>query len=800
MQFGHFDDANKEYVITRPDTPRSWSNYLGSKEYGALITNHAGGYSFYKSSAQGRFMRMKFNSIPMDQPGRYFYLRDQESKDYWSASWQPVGKDLSKYETTCRHGTGYTIITSRYADIESEATYFVPLGAAFEIWMLKVTNRSTKPRKLSVFSFLEYTNEWNTYHDQFNLQYSQYIVKCEWLGNLIAQSQSGNLPEDPAHFENRDQSRHTFLGLVGAQASGYDTDREIFIGPYRDYANPLVVEQGKCTGSQAHGDNACGVMQIDLELQPGESKRFMVILGVGKAETVGRKVLQQYDLVEKADAALAQVKAYWHSRLGQLVVHSPDPEFDSMVNVWNAYNRLITFNWSRSASLVYVGDFERDGLGYRDTVQDIMSAVVAIPQEARQRLELMLTGQVSTGGAMPVVKQFNHRPGQEKAPSEEAYRADDCLWLFNTVPAYVKETGDLAFYEKVLSFADKGEASVFGHLRRALEFNLERCGQHGLPCGLYADWNDCLRLGFKGESTFVAFQLYYGLKVYGEIAEMLRRPSEVEWAGKQLAVLEDAVQKHAWDGRWFLRAYREDGTTLGSQRDEEGSIFLEPQVWAVMSGVGTPEQRQTAMDSVRELLATPYGVEICTPPYRKVPCQEVRAVLFAEGCKENAGIFSHTQGWAAIAECLLGRGDLAYQYYRAYMPAAYNTRAEIRQVEPYVHCQSTHSRYSPKYGVSRNPWLSGTATWSYFSAVQNILGIQPDYDGLRLDPVIPSTWAGFQVTRAFRGATYQIHVKNPNKLCRGVKRMLVDGKEIPGNLLPLAPAGTTVKVDVVLEG
>jgi cellobiose phosphorylase len=796
-RFGFFDDERREYVITRPDTPRSWSNYLGSTEYGAIITNNAGGYSFFKSAAQGRFTRLRFNAVPMDQPGRYFYLRDRDSGDYWSSSWQPTGKPLDTYQTTCRHGTGYTIIESEYGGIRTESTYFVPLGKHYEVWRLRVENRSNRKRTLDIFTYVEISAEWHVWHDTFNLQYCQYIIDAQVNGNVLSCSQSGHLPETPENFEYRDQSRHIFMALAGAPVQSYDTDREVFLGGYRTYANPLVIEQGKCTNSCAHGDNPCGVLQTSIDLGPGESREIAVLLGVGRGSVVAPQALAEMSSPQQVESALEEVRKHWHAWIGSIEVKTPDSEFDSMVNVWNAYNCLITFAWSRAASLVYSG--ERDGLGYRDTVQDMLGVVAAIPEQTRERLELMITGQVSNGGAMPVVKPFAHRPGSEPLPADSEYRSDDCLWLFDTVPAYVKETGDIGFLKKVLPYADKGEATILGHLRRALEFNLERRGAHGLPCGLSADWNDTLKLGYRGESVMVTFQLRHGLNVYAQIAERLSLPEELKWAKQQLTELDQAIQKHTWDGAWFVRAYRENGSIIGTKADPEGSIFLNSQSWAVISGAATGTQAQQAMQSVGEKLATQHGLMLCAPPFVNTPCAEIRAVLFNNGQKENAGIFSHPQGWAIMAETMLGHGTLAHEYYRAYMPAAYNEHAEIRQIEPYVHCQSTHGKDSRRFGASRLPWLTGAATWSYVTAVQYILGVRPDWDGLRIAPVIPAAWDGFEMTRAFRGATYKIRVKNPNHVECGVKRVLVDGKPLDVNQpVPVAKAGSRVDIEVEL--
>ena len=796
MNFGYFDDEAKEYVITRPDTPQSWSNYLGSTEYGAIITNNAGGYGFYQSGARGRFMRLLFNRVPLDQPGRYLYLRDRQSGDYWSASWQPVGKPLEEYQSTCRHGTAYTIIQSRYAGIASETTYFVPLGQKFEYWRMQVTNESDRPRRLSIFTFCEFTNQWVTTQDQVNLQYSLFIVRGGMTDGLLRIAIHDNLPSNDDAINLRDTPFKCWMTLIGAPLTGYDTSREAFIGPYRAYHNPQVVERGQCNNSNAFGDNSCGSLQADVSLQPGESRELLVMLGIGDARTVGRRTLDEFSSLERATVEFQKLKEDWHARLGSLVVETPDQDLNHTINVWGLYNSLITFAWSRAASLVYNG--ERDGLGFRDSVQDILGIVGAIPDQARQRLELLLTGQVSNGGAIPIIQPFDHHPGREKAPAPEEFRSDDCLWFFNAVPAYVNETGDVDFYKKVLPYADQGEATVFGHLRRALEFNLERTGKHGLPCGLLADWNDCLRLGYYGESLFVAFQVCLGLAVYAGIAERLGQAAEAAWALGEREKMQANIQACSWDGDWFIWAITEDGTIYGTHEYEEGQVYLNTQLWAVISGAATPEQSARCMQTVHDRLATPYGLMLSAPPFAKTSVEVMRAVVFNPGIKENAGIFNHTQGWGVMAECLLGHGDLAYEYYRAGMPAAYNDRAELRQSEPYVQGQTTYSIYSPRPGNTRTSWLTGAAAWAYYSATQYILGLRPEMDGLWIDPCIPHTWAGFKATRRFRGKTIQIEVKNPHGLCRGVKSLTLNGQILPGNLIPADGLSEQNLVEVVM--
>lgn len=782
MQFGYFNDKDKEYVITRPDTPKSWSNYLGDTNYGAIITNNAGGYSFYKSGGMGRFMRMRFNSIPMDQPGRYIYLRDMDSSDYWSASWQPVGKPLDKYKSTCHHGTGYTRIKSEYEQIESDTTFFVPIGQKYEIWRVTVNNKSQANRRLKAFSYAEYGASWNAIDDLLNIQYVQYTASMRLVNGKIDHGTNVNIPEMPDNFKEKDQGRHTFQALLGLDVTGFDTDREAFIGSYRTYSNPISVESGVSQNSIGYGDNPCGSLSGEFELAPGESRTFCIVLGIGKASNEGQLIQEKYKDLSLVDEELREVMGHWHNLLDVVRVETPDKELNSTVNTWGIYNALITFNWSRAASLIYSG-VDRDGLGFRDTVQDLLGVVHVIPDEVKNRLELMLSGQTSTGGAMPVVLPISHNPGKEPLPSEEDYRSDDALWLFNAVPAYVKETGDLSFYRKVIPYSDSGQASVIGHLKQALNFSLNRLGKHGLPCGLKADWNDCLKFGHDGESVFVAMQLSYALKVYGEVADLLEEEQELLWSKSRLDELNGRIQQYAWDGEWFLRGFRFDGMKFGSQESDEGKIFFNAQTWSVISGVASNEQALQSMNNVNKHLFTEYGIKICHPPYTNSDYQIVRAQLMNPGLKENGGVFVHTQGWGIMAEAMLGRGNRAYEYLRTFMPAAYNDKAEIREIEPYVVCQSTHSEPSPKFGASRVPWLSGSATWMYYAITQYILGIRPEYNGIRFDPCIPSEWDNIKIIRVFRGKKLNITIKNPHGVEKGVVSLEVNGVMLPGDFI-----------------
>lgn len=794
MQFGHFDDRAREYVITRPDTPRPWSNYLGSLDYGAIITNNAGGYSFYKSALSSRFLRLRSNSVPLDQPGRYFYLRDNDRADYWSASWQPVGKPLAKYRSTCRHGTAYTTITSRYASIETETTYFVPLGQAFEYWRLRVANKSRKPRRLSVFTYCEFASPWHMPNDLTNLQYSQFITKATVADGMLGLAVHPYAKFDPTQLMG---CHRLWMTCTGAPLAGYETVRERFLGSiYNTYANPQTVSDGRCSNFLAEGENAVGVLQLDLELAAGEARELIVMLGLGTPESHGLAARAEFGTPERCEAELKQLIAHWHRRLDAVNVRTPDREFDAMANTWGAYNALITYAWSRHASLIYNG--ERDGLGYRDTVQDFLGAMPLLAADARERLELMLTGQVSTGGAMPVVAPFSHKPGQMPPVKREDYRSDDCLWLFHAVPDYVAETGDVDFYQKVLPYSDTGETTVLGHLRRALEFNLERSGRNGLPCGLHADWNDCVKMGYDGESIMVSFQLRYGLGVYAQIAERLGLAEEAAWARATQAKLDTAIQHAAWDGEWFLWAIGADGHRYGAQSETEGRIYINTQVWAVISGAATPEQSRRCMDALHRELATPYGIMLSAPPFTNTPPTVMGGVIYNHGIKENAGVFNHTQSWAVIAEALLGDGDRAYEYYRSFLPAAYNDRAELREIEPYVHSQTTYATVNRNAGKSRVPWLTGAASWSHHTALQWILGVRPEIDGLRIDPCIPKSWPGFTFTRVFRGKTVEIEVKNPQSVSKGVASLEINGRKVDGNLVPLALINDCTKVVAIL--
>lgn len=728
-------------------------------------------------------MRLRFNSVPMDQPGRYFYLRDMQSGDYWSASWQPVGKPLDSYKSECRHGTAYTKITSEYSGIESETKYYVPLGQTFEYWRLKLTNKSSSPRRIRAFTYCEFTNQWNTTQDQVNLQYSIFIVKGQKTSpNMIQVISHENLYEQHKKNPAVTDYMSEWMALAGSPVTGFDTSRQSFIGTYGSYKEPAAVVEGCCYNSEAFGDNACGTLQTDIELAPGESKEILVMLGIGAAEEEGKKALAEFGTIERADIEFDKLVKNWHEKLGSFKAVTPDEDINHTVNVWGLYNCLITFAWSRAASLVYNG--ERDGLGYRDSVQDILGVSAAIPEQTEERLVRLLSGQFSNGGALPVIgKDFV--PGKQKMIDAGEFRSDDCQWFFNAVPCFVAETGKFDFYNRIVPYADQGEATVYGHLKQALLFNLERMGADGLPCGLLADWNDCLKLGYHGESLFVAFQLRLGLTTYADISERLNKSEEAAWALSEREKLDANIQKKCWDGKWFVWAIAEDGTVYGTHSIDEGQIYFNTQVWSVLSGAATPEQQKLCLESVKEKLATPYGLMLCAPPFVHADREIMSSVVFLPGIKENAGIFNHTQGWGVIAEIMNGNGDRAYEYCKAALPAAYNDKAEVRQSEPYVIGQTTYSTYSKRPGNTRVSWLSGAATWNYYSITQYMLGIRPQYDGLLIDPCVKHDWDSFSVERRWRNMNISIEVKNPSRVCRGIESLEVDGKKLDSVLVPV---------------
>lgn len=789
MQYGYFDDKKREYVITRPDTPAPWANYLGSPEYGAIISNNAGGYSFAKSGANGRILRYIFNHF--DQPGRYIYIRDNDGGDYWSASWQPVGKDLESYQSKCCHGTAYTRMLADYSGIHSEVRYYVPLNQSYEVWNLILTNSSDKERELTVTGYAEFTNNSNYEQDQVNLQYSQFITRTEFQENRIRQTIHGNLDglEEGKDVDDK-IAIDRFFGLAGASVASYCGEREKFIGCYRGYGNPVGVETGDLGNETHYNGNGCGALSSIIKLAPGETKQAAFVLGM-KYEKEAEEIVKRYEDPKKVcDAELEELVSYWHEKLSHFQVKTPSSEFNTMINTWNAYNCFMTFIWSRAASFIYCG--LRNGYGYRDTVQDIQGVIHLAPEMAVEKIRFMLSAQVDNGGGLPLVK-FTHNPGHEDTPDDPsyvketghpAYRADDALWLFPTVYKYISESGDLAFIDEVVPFANKGEGTVYEHLKRAVDFSMKHLGIHGMPAGLYADWNDCLRLGKDGESTFVAFQFYYAMEILKVFAAYKGDTEYMKYLEESRKALGETIEKFCWNEDRFIRGFTEAGEVIGNREDPEANMWLNPQSWGVISGYASDVQADASLDKVFQQLNTEYGAILMDPPYHKHAFDGALAVIYNAGTKENAGIFSQSQGWIILAEALRGHGERAFTYFMENAPAAQNDRAETRILEPYCYGQFTEGKASPKFGRSHVHWLTGTASTVMVGCVEGILGMRPDFYGLKIAPAIPKEWESFEIQKDFRGKHLHILVENPNHAESGCKKVFVNGEEIKGNYIP----------------
>ncbi len=798
MQFGFFDNAKREYVITDPRTPMPWANYLGSPEYGAIVTQNAGGYSFVKSGAAGRILRYMFNQF--DEPGRYIYLRDQDSGDFWSASWRPVEKDLKEYDTITRHGTSYTEIESEYNGIATKALYYVPLDATHEVWRLTVTNTGDEPRKIGVFGYCEFTTESFYTQDLVNMQYTQFITVTEFHKDHILEriNQFCHVNPDGSNGSER------FFGLAGAPVESYTGRRERFLGVHR-FNCPQGVMDGKLDDSLNFNGNPCGALQTTLELQPGESRAVAFILGQ-KTEKEAEALVKRYkDTAYVVDAELRTLIDYWHGKLRNLTIHTPDDNLNTMVNTWNAFQCFTTFVWSRAASLIYCG--ERNGYGYRDTVQDIQGIIHLDPEMAKDRIRFMLSAQVHHGAGLPLVK-YTHNPGHEDTPEQDsyvkstghpAYRADDAMWLFPTVYKYIAETGDKDFLNEVIPFADYDEGTVIEHLKRAIDFTMHHLGAHGMPAGLHADWNDCLKLGAQGESSFVAFQFYMALRQLDELLPDTAEHKEYKaWLKATRENQLKLINEHFWEDDRFRRGYTQEGAVIGSKHDPEAAMWLNPQSWCVISEAATKEQAEKSMETVYQQLNTPNGIELMTPCYRQHAFDGAAMLLFNPTTKENGGIFCQAQGWAILAEALLGHGDRAFTYFKESCPAAYNDRAEVREVEPYVHSQFIEGHETPQPGRAHVHWLTGTASTVMVGMVEGILGLRPTPDGLRISPAIPAAWDGFTMEKTFRGKRLHITVDNKAHHQGGESKTLLNGREIPGGLLTDAMLKDGDQITVVM--
>ena len=792
MQYGHFDQQRKEYVIDRVDLPVSWTNYIGTGDMMGVFNHTAGGYLICGSSEYHRITRFRPNGVPMDGPGHYLYLRDEEDGDYWSVSWQPVGKPKEHY--SCRHGLGYVKYLSDYSGIAAEQTLFVAMDDPVEIWDLRLRNDSGRTRKLSVFSYLEFS-----FHqvdmDNRNFQMSLYAAGSRYEDGVI---------EYELHYEENSFQFFT----ANFSPDGFDCLRDCFIGPYRTERNPLAVERGRTDGSFEQGGNHCGALKKDLTLAPGEEARLLFLLGEGDARE-GVRMREKY-CAEKADEDFARLAAFWDRKLSCLQVETPNEGMNTELNVWNLYQSEINVMFSRFTSFIEVGG--RVGLGYRDTAQDAMMVPHSNPEKCRSRLLELLRALTGEGYGLhlfeprwfaPEQKQQSFRsptviPTPEKSRIVHGIRdacADDALWLVSAVVQYVKETGEDGFLSETVGYADGGEGSVYEHLKRILDFSAREVGRNGICRGLRADWNDCLNLG-GGESAMVSFLHLWALNRFCDLAEYLGQTEDAAHYREIAGTVRRRCREVLWDGKWFIRGITADNRKIGTQADAEGKVHMESNTWAVISGAATEEEGRLAMDSVDEYLYTEYGLMLNAPCYTRPDDGIGFVTRVYPGLKENGAIFSHPNPWAWVAEAMLGRGERAMKYYNALCPALQNDRIEVRQAEPYSYCQFVAGRDHSAFGRARHPFMTGSAGWAYFAATQYILGIQPDFDGIRIDPCIPKDWKEYRVTRRWRGSTYLIHVMNPDGVEKGVRSISIEGKETAK--LPILPEGSVCRAEVVL--
>jgi N,N'-diacetylchitobiose phosphorylase len=796
MRYGRFDNERREYVVERPDVPVSWTNYLGVRDFCTVISQNAGGYSFYKSAEHQRITRFRQNGVPLDRPGHYVYVRDNQSGDYWSISWQPVGKPLEQARYECRHGLSYSKFSCEYSGIRAEQTLFIPINDDVELWDVRLKNEGSVARDLSVFGYLEFS-----FHhieiDNQNLQMSLYAsgTSCE----------QGIIEYD---FYYEPWTFHYFASSFAPD--GYDCTRDHFLGSYRTESNPLAVERGCCSQSAELGGNHCGALQKNLRLEPGEEVRLVFMLGVGN-RAQGAQIKQRYSQPAAVDAAFAKLGEYWQQKLGALQCSTPHPGLDTMVNIWTLYQAETCVVWSRFASFVEVGG--RTGLGYRDTSQDVMSVVHTNPAKCRQRMVELLHGQVSAGYGLHLFDPDWFDPEKQKAPKfksptiahapdvkslihdVEHACSDDALWLVPTVCEYVKETGDAAFFDLVVPFADGGKATVYEHLKRALDFSAAQVGPTGICKGLRADWNDCLNLG-GGESAMVSFLHHWALLAFVEAAHHLGRIDDAAHYRALAERVRQCAERELWDGQWYIRGITANGLKIGTQDSEEGRVFMESNTWAVVSDAASPQRALAAMDSVDRHLYSEFGLHLLWPAFSK-PNDDIGFMgRVYRGIKENGAIFSHPNPWAVIAECKLGRGERAMKFYDSLLPYNQNDRIEVREAEPYSYCQFVVGRDHTAFGRARHPWLTGSAGWNYTAVTRWILGVRLSFEGLIIDPCVPG-WKQFSITRRWRGAEFRIHVQNPDGVQKGVRSITLDGQPVSG-AIPPQPAGSVHQVQVVM--
>ncbi len=796
MRYGYFDDQAREYVIDRVDVPQSMTNYLGSQRMGTVISHNAGGYSWLDSPQHHRITRFRPNGVPMDWPGHYVYLRDDETGRYWSISWQPTGLPLNEAEYEARHGLSYSVFSCKYEGIEARQTLFIPREEGrddpVEIFDIRIKNTSDRPRALSVYGYVEFS-----FHeidmDNQNFQMSLYAAGSHYENGAVV----CELHYEPGAYQ-------FFAGDF--VPDGFDGVREAFIGAYHTERDPQGVETGRLSGSTELGGNPCGALQKKLTLAPGQEVRVLFYLGTGRGDAA-QSARERYDRAG-TDRAFAELRAFWDEKLGALQVKTPHENMDRSLNIWNLYQSEVNVLFSRFSSFIEVGG--RTGLGYRDTAQDAMCIPHAEPDMCQRRILQLLHGQMREGYGLhlfdPAVLE-KQEDGGFKSPTviPEADKksmlhgikdacADDALWLIPAIVENVRESGDLSFFDRTVPFADEGSGTVWEHMRAALDFSYRQVGSHGVTKGLRADWNDCLNLG-GGESAMVAFLLVWATNHFLDAAHALGRTEDVSRYTALKERMEETCRKTLWDGQWFLRGFTAQGKPIGSHEAKEGKVHLESNTWAVVSGAASRDQGLSCMDAVDEWLYTPYGLMLNAPSFVTLDDSVGFVTRVYPGVKENGAVFSHPNPWAWVAECMLGRGSRAMKFYDALLPENQNDLMEVRQAEPYTYCQFIMGRDHTAHGRARHPFMTGSSGWAYYAATRYMLGIRPGFDGLVVDPCIPKDWDGFEAERRWRGAVYRIRVTNPRHVEKGVRSLRVDGQEAAA--IPVFTEGThTVEVEM----
>ncbi len=808
MKYGHFDDAKREYVITNPKTPYPWINYLGNEDFFSLTSNTGGGYTFYKDAKFRRLTRYRYNNVPVDDGGKYFYIKDGDT--IWSPGWKPVKTELDSYE--CRHGMSYTKIKGSKNGVTTEVLQFIPLGFWGEIQKVSLRNDSSETKKLKLFSFIEWCL-WNAEDDMTNFQRNFNTGEVEIEDSVIYHK-----------TEFKERRNHYAFYSVNNEIQGFDTDRESFVGLYNGFDSPDAVHKGAPGNTVAHGWSPIASHYLEVELQAGEQKDFVFMLGYvevpeedkweSKAvinKTPAKDMIKKYDTVAKVDAAYEDLRTYWDELLCTISVDSGDDRLDRMVNIWNQYQCMVTFNMSRSASFFESGIGR--GMGFRDSNQDLIGFVHQIPERARERIFDIASTQFEDGSCyhqyQPLTKKGNSAVGGDFN--------DDPLWLILSTTAYIKETGDFSLLDEMVPFDNDASRAKphFDHLKASFYHVVNNLGPHKLPLIGRADWNDCLNLncfssdpnesfqttgnkkGDTAESLMIAgLFVVYG-KEYVDLCRYVGKDAEADEAQNHVDQMIEAVKVHGWDGDWYLRAYDYYGKKIGSDESEEGKIFIESQGWCTMAEIGKDEGMvKKSLDSVKEHLDCEYGVVLNYPAFTKYRIEYGEISTYPAGYKENGGIFCHNNPWIMIGETMIGRGDNAYDYYTKIAPSFLEDISELHKVEPYVYCQMIAGKEAFKPGEAKNSWLSGTASWNFYAITQYILGVRPEYDGLRVDPCIPKKWDGFKMQRKFRGATYQIEIKNPDHVSKGVREMIINGEK----LSPATPAGGSNKIPLLEKG